>query len=393
MAMFTVSPCTLEHWFQEVPLLLSDQGWDLTARAGAHSLHHATCPWGGRLLKVKAGSVPSEGIVRPEVLADVTVERLAPGAAVVLEKDWSHLFGLRELTQHEEKVKAVTQRLRRDFPEEGDCAVTFVGESCGLLFSRPDGDGFELTCVFQVSEEQFAQWSSIQKMLLLDSSCRFARNFATRSEPELREKDRDYYMVLTVQSCRRGLPLVPSAESEEPTVTITAGISVGLERWTRFSPNMASSGSGSSDGRFCVADFVGTFAARLGLSLAAYDSMDGQRLVPYQCVVARQEWEAAKDRFVNAFLLQKKAYRRANGGSSAPSFHVDVQPRAAPDGHLAELKQRLRQEERPSHKVVVRRTFLEVEEEEDEISMAPAQRQVRRPKTTGIVAEASVLAF
>mmetsp|Transcript_43698 Transcript_43698/g.104218 ORF Transcript_43698/g.104218 Transcript_43698/m.104218 type:complete len:123 (-) Transcript_43698:364-732(-) len=122
--------------------------------------------------------------------------------------------------------------------------------------------------------------------------------------------------------------------------------------------------------------------------------MDGQRLVPYQCVVARQEWEAAKDRFVNAFLLQKKAYRRANGGSSAPSFHVDVQPRAAPDGHLEELKQRLRQEERPSHKVVVRRTFLEVEEEEeDEISMAPAQRQVRRPKTTGIVAEASVLAF
>ena len=50
---------------QEVPLLLSDHGWDLTARAGAHSLHHATCPWGGRLLKVKA-SVPSEGFVRPE---------------------------------------------------------------------------------------------------------------------------------------------------------------------------------------------------------------------------------------------------------------------------------------------------------------------------------------
>ena len=56
---------------------------------------------------------------------------------------------------------------------------------------------------------------------------------------------------------------------------------------------------------------------------------DGQRLVPYQCVVARQEWEAAKDRFVNAFLLQKKAYRRANGGSSAPSFHVDA-PGAEP---------------------------------------------------------------
>ena len=38
-------------------------------------------------------------------------------------------------------------------------------------------------------------------------------------------------------------------------------------------------GEGSSDGRFCVADFVGTFAARLGLSLAAYDSMDQRFLL------------------------------------------------------------------------------------------------------------------
>ena len=41
--------------------------------------------------------------------------------------------------------------------------------------------------------------------------------------------------------------------------------------------------------RFCVSDYVRTFASRLGLELAAYNAMDGQRLVPYQCVVAHKD--------------------------------------------------------------------------------------------------------
>ena len=41
--------------------------------------------------------------------------------------------------------------------------------------------------------------------------------------------------------------------------------------------------------RFCVSDYVRTFASRLGLELAAYNALDGQRLVPYQCVVARKD--------------------------------------------------------------------------------------------------------
>jgi len=190
------------------------------------------------------------------------------------------------------------------------------------------------------------------------------------------------YTVLTVQSCRRGLPLVPTDATMEATVSISAGQSAGLEHWTRFSPDMAPNGCGEGT-RFCVSDYVRTFASRLGLELAAFNSMDGQRLVPYQCVVDRKEWEAVKDRFVEAFLLQKKAYRRANGGSTAPSFHADVQPRVL-DVAAVEPKSL----KAPSHRVVVRRTFLEVEEEEEMM----VARQVRRPKTTGIV-EFAVLAF
>ncbi|CAJ1346924.1 unnamed protein product [Effrenium voratum] len=193
------------------------------------------------------------------------------------------------------------------------------------------------------------------------------------------------YTVLTVQSCRRGLPLVPTDATMEATVSISAGQSAGLEHWTRFSPDMAPNGCGEGT-RFCVSDYVRTFASRLGLELAAYNAMDGQRLVPYQCVVARKEWEAVKDRFVEAFLLQKKAYRRANGGSTAPSFHADVQPRVV---DVASAEPKSLKKALPSHRVVVRRTFLEVEEDEDEMMVA---RPVRRPKTTGIV-EFAVLAF
>ena len=59
----------------------------------------------------------------------------------------------------------------------------------------------------------------------------------------------------------------------------------------------------------------------------AYDSLDGRELVPYQCVVRRSVWETVKSRFFEVFPLAKTAYRRANGGSSAPGVHEDVEPK------------------------------------------------------------------
>ena len=37
----------------------------------------------------------------------------------------------------------------------------------------------------------------------------------------------------------------------------------------------------------------------------------------------RQDWLRVRKKFVECFLLQKTAYRRANGGSTAPSLHED----------------------------------------------------------------------
>ena len=50
-------------------------------------------------------------------------------------------------------------------------------------------------------------------------------------------------------------------------------------------------------------------------------------LVSFQCVVASHDWSLFKDRFYAAFLMQRKAYRRGNGGSNAPSLREGDRPR------------------------------------------------------------------
>lgn len=114
--------------------------------------------------------------------------------------------------------------------------------------------------------------------------------------------------------------------------------------------------------------------------------MDGRTLMPYQCAVRREQWSSLRTRFVEVFLLQKTAYRRANGGSTAPSMHEGVEPRFSPDTSVMLLRERLfRGKSQTAHqKVLVRRTFLELEE--DEYKMG---RDQRRHKTTTVLPENS----
>ena len=58
------------------------------------------------------------------------------------------------------------------------------------------------------------------------------------------------------------------------------------------------------------------------LSSTSQDTLDGQTLVPYQCVVRRDAWEAVRQRFNEAYPLQKTAYRHANGSSGAPGMQL-----------------------------------------------------------------------
>ena len=117
---------------------------------------------------------------------------------------------------------------------------------------------------------------------------------------------------------------------------------------------------------------------RLGFEIEADNSLDGQKLVPYQCVVRRADWEQMRSRFLVAYPLQKTAYRRANGGSGSPGVHEDVLPKFVTPTAV-NIQERMEQEAWP--KLVVRKTFLDLEDDTSS-SGSPKVRPPRRPKTT-----------
>ena len=74
------------------------------------------------------------------------------------------------------------------------------------------------------------------------------------------------------------------------------------------------------------------FRAFCGLSLAFRSR--------FRCVMRREQWEFVRDRFFDAYRLQKTAYRHANGGSGAPNVHDEVVPKFQP--MTSDLEERLK---------------------------------------------------
>lgn len=441
-------PSRAEEWFQLVPHLILEEGWEtvMDGHGGHGSLQRSWCPWGGALLKLKvqvmveeALETPAHLLVRPEVRAlhrrhlselDDRISLLrqtAPGEALL---EQIHSWGVSSLCSsffeaaHRPKDLSDTQfsrrswqRLSRDFPEEGDCALSISTDSASpsapqrasLLLCRGvdardatrDERGvegchlYELNAIFDVSEEQFDSWTSIELRLLLDSASRMAQWSVNRPGiTELRAADRDFYTLLTVQSCRRGLPLLPcrrssdaardaarvASECEEVVVTINDGKELGLDRWTRYDPGRY------AQEKFGLAQYIRLFLEnqKIHNDFEAFEELDGCQLVSFQCVVRTSEWDQVKTQFYSAFLMQKKAYRHLNGGSTAPSIREGGKARMVRNemmSQLAEQMQKFKEREASQHKVVVRRTFLDVQEQN-------AVRSKRRYRTTSVLVNA-----
>lgn len=413
--MMSFRPRCVEDWLEAVPNLLSDD-WDIEVEKPQATLSYMACPWGGQLIRVAVAGIcvsdapvkKSHVLVRPETRAAFgtgsLLEHFAPGNAVVLRwADWgllrlcSILFGDMAgptFTTSARNLKTAPvltyQRLRRDFPSPGDAAIALFHEGDdaqeGFLMSSPTvatENKFDLMGVFRMPDEKFTSWTSIHFQLLLDSACRASHWLLNGPRTrEMRQADAEAYVVLTIQSCKRGLPLypfVPTHGAMEPTVSIAAGEHLGLDKWIRFTPGQVGSE------KFRLSEYIQLFLQNLGEALPIYYIMDGRKLVPYQCVVRREDWLRVRKRFVECFLLQKTAYRRANGGSTAPSLHEDVEPRfiteRSPPAGLLRTGARA-----AGVRVVVRRTFVEVEsEEESDDDVVPSGRQSQRPKTTTIL--------
>eukprot|EP00913_Durusdinium_trenchii_P020762 g19502.t1 len=99
--------------------------------------------------------------------------------------------------------------------------------------------------------------------------------------------------------------------------------------------------------------YLEQFLEKLGFRVQTFPNLDGRSLVSYQCVMLRGQWEDAKDVFQPVFNLHRAAYRHANGGTAAPSLRL---------GQIT--GERLRAWEIEGVlRVVVRKTFLELDEE------------------------------
>jgi len=396
-----VRPEAVEEWFYFMPNLLEDEGWQTAVSRQSAVLARSHCPWGGSLVRFKMGAIrlaeppeePQWVIMRPETRSSCSREHpewfsgpfdeqmevmhlLAPGEIVAR---WRSCFRFLKLCgvlfgtmgpgsqsyfyqPSGGYIEAVT-RFRRNFPRDGDsCYSRFIPSEPfeSLTFARPEGHGsFALYVIFRVSQDVAIRQPDPVLEEVLDASQETACWFLNRPGiREMRQLDQNLYVVLRMQSLRRGKPFLPALSGEAADVTIDAGVPDGLQRWVRYCPD------GRGRPGFRLSDFLKKFLNRLGLSLSVYESLDGQQLLPYQCVVASQAWHDVRDLFQRAYLLQKTAYRRANGGAFAPGITEGTEPRFCQEICLDSLQRRLR--EATGHQevvTVVRKTFLEVADE------------------------------
>lgn len=386
-----VRPESVEDWFHFVPALLDNEGWQIVCDSSAGRLLHQNCPWGGHLVRfslkdIEVHSPPADTsylFVRPEtrVWAKCTyqglneeltevVQHLAPGHAVVRRRSsWRFnrqcavfFLLLSNRIPSTEMPGDVCWMVRRNYPHRGDSA--FLAKCLAeqlevLVVGRPQGPGtFALDWVLRVLS--VPMWASVHFESLLQSARDCTQWFVNRpAVAEMRRRDMQCYAILTIQSWRRGRPLIPAGLGEEDitTVTIDAGRRDGLTSWVRYDPRMVRSGS------FLLSEYLTLFLQRIGEQATFYQSLDGQELLPYQCAIAREDWDRVRPRFHRAYALQKAAYRRSRGGRTAPSLIESLAPRFRDDHSLDDLQQRLRKS--IEAKTVVRKTFVEVDDSAD----------------------------
>eukprot|EP00435_Cladocopium_sp_Y103_P004697 s3161_g1.t1 len=250
----------IEKFFQYLPEAFEKHGQKILDSEGKFKIGHQKLDW-----MILSRRVPSY------------FDILLTGKS---GKDYSNavFFKLRDCEPRPENPSA-KDRLR-------DSSLCVQGDSLGLLLCRPKGTSrYEINGIFHVTEEQFKQWDSIYLQLLFESASRTARWFVNRPGiSDLRSIDRSFYTTLSVQSCRRGLPLLPCppGEVEDEMVTIADGQALGLDHWIRFDPERYGSD------RFYLSQYIRLFLANLNVhsNFPTYNSLDGNQLVSFQQLVA-----------------------------------------------------------------------------------------------------------
>lgn len=399
-----IEPQRIESWFRLAASCMSESpDWKLDASRPDASLSHCSIP-DGTLVKFDFRNIfirnapedPADMLIRPEVrgrwnqLAPSAnkirhLQTFAPGDALVEQTPITRglvrllarvLFGNCQgpfPSLHKGHPNLARHQLRKDFPETGDCSYAefYNGSSqeC-ILICRSEGAGyFRIVIAFRtnICKAPWGRWATTFFFMMLELVYTAACEFVNRpGVPEMRAIDDQLYVVLSLRNYNRGAPLVPYsstfAEEEQEVFTVHTGKDIGLESWTRF--------RSKTGGKFRFAEYMQCFLERLGHCVQTHESLDGRMLVPYQCVVLREDWETLRELFAPAFGKQKAAYRRANGGASAPGWTEDLKAHflSRRSAHrtsqpVAQVSADWDESGEDALKLVVRNTFLELQED------------------------------
>ena len=220
------------------------------------------------------------------------------------------------------------QTVRRNFPKPGFSIFTLRSVSGAfdvICVGIPQLSAGLFTIEVALRIPKFAGWASMHFPTLLLSLRDLVHWFLNRpGVHDMRSLDSQFYLVLTMQTWRRGFPFLPAVDDEEAKDTLTtinAGRRRGLVTWVRYHPRMVGSEF------FHLSEYLSLFLQRIGMPLTLHQSLDGQELLPYQCAVQEELWQQIAPHFRRAYMLQKTAYRRANGGSTAPAITEGTEPR------------------------------------------------------------------
>lgn len=406
----------MEEWLQAVPDLVSfdSESWALAVASPRAYLLHRPCQWGGTLVKFVLKRIKIQGapektgkvIVRPEVRAAMrdqicpgfrgttikSYEFISPGEAILESQTDSlmvrmcsvlfaeHSEGLSQFFDPQQAV-ALHQRIRRDYPLEGDSALVCWEESGaqeGFLLIRPDSEMhgyFTVIFLMRIPQEKFATWAIFQFRLLMEGAHHSVQYLFNRpSIQRLREIDENFYVTLGIRSFKRGPTMVPvvqkhetSADQTDAMVTIHAGERLGLNLWRCYKSKREKRGKC----RFFMSEYLQILVNAMGEEIDAFETLDGLDVVSYQCVVRRSDWARLRTRFFDLYRLAKAAYRRANGGTYAPSILEEAETKfniqenqAAPPAQASQEMPRW----------ILRKTFLDIEDETDYLDDVPKRR-------------------
>ena len=404
----------VDQWFDLAPMALSDHGWHVDAATSQGSFSHRPCPWGGQLLRLDFRQIPvpcctepTSVQVRPEVRhllrgQDIqTHEKLlvhvSPGDAVLRGtcepgamaracpsdhvqsvRRFVALFGdlgvlwMNNFCETEQEPTA-RHHLRRNFPETGDATACSHFNSSdskpefAMRISRADGlNTFRICLLYSVPVCASAHWVQACLEQMLDVGRKHAVLYLNNpSMAYFRELDKELYVTLRICHFRHGPPLLPHVGPDEPDIRISDDCRLGS--WT--------SCHAASKSKFQAASYIQEFLKRLGHNTRVFDRLDGQKLVPYQCVIRKDEWQKVRGELLQAFRLQKAAYRHAYGGCHAPDLKED-----RPAYHRRDrFKQQIRLEHPSKLQLVVRRTFIDIEDRHENES--DPDLQLRRSRS------------